>query len=63
MSLGIVFKGAEGIVLAADGRVTLMAQMPTPQGPPILLPATFDNASKLLQVPSQTHVGAITLAQ
>jgi hypothetical protein len=60
MSLGIVFKGAEGIVLAADSRVTLMAQMAGPDGKPTLIPSTFDNATKLLQVPSQTHVGAVT---
>jgi hypothetical protein len=35
MSLGIVFKGTEGIVLAADSRVTLMATLPdlAPQNP------------------------------
>ena len=57
MSLGIAFKGPEGIVLAADSRVTLMAQMP---GQNIVIPATYDNATKLLRIKSQTHVGAIT---
>jgi hypothetical protein len=33
MSLGIVFKGIEGIVLAADSRVTLMATLPHLQNP------------------------------
>jgi hypothetical protein len=60
MSLGIVFKGAEGIVLAADSRVTLMAELPNVGGHPVLLPATFDNATKLLQAASQSHVGAVT---
>jgi hypothetical protein len=56
MSLGIVFKGPEGIVLAADSRVTLMAQVPN--GP--LLPATFDNTTKLLRVDGQDFVGVVT---
>jgi hypothetical protein len=60
MSLGIAFKGPEGIVLAADSRVTLNAQMQVPQGPAMLLPATFDNATKLLKVKGQDYVGAIT---
>jgi hypothetical protein len=66
MSLGIVFKGPEGIVLAADSRVTLMAQLVqqvapgAPAAPPVLLPSTFDNATKLLRVKEQSHVGAVT---
>ena len=59
MSLGIAFKGPEGIVLAADSRVTLTAQVSTPQGQ-VLLPSTFDNATKLLKVKGQDHVGAVT---
>jgi hypothetical protein len=44
MSLGIVIKGPEGVVLACDSRVTLTAQQ---EGqPPILV--NFDNATKLL---------------
>jgi hypothetical protein len=71
MSLGIAFKGPEGIVLAADSRVTIMAikQMPVlipPQAgsavPPtsVLLPATYDNATKMLKVKGQDFVGAVT---
>ena len=62
MSLGIAFKGAEGVVLAADSRVTLMAEktQPGPAGVRFVLPATFDNATKLLFVPSQKWVGAVT---
>ena len=67
MSLGVAFKGPEGIVLAADSRVTLNAQIQIPQsaqvphGPTsVILPATFDNATKLLRVESQNFVGAIT---
>lgn len=58
MSLGIAFKGAEGIVLAADSRVTLTAMMPGPS--PTIIPATFDNATKLLRVAGQGFVGAVT---
>ena len=60
MSLGIAFKGPEGIVLAADSRVTLNAQIQAPQQPPMLLPSYFDNATKLLKVKNQKFVGAIT---
>lgn len=66
MTLGIVFKGPEGIVLAADSRVTLTFQqspMPNPLLPPsttILIPCTFDNAIKLLKVKGQDYVGAVT---
>lgn len=69
MSLGIAFKGAEGIVLAADSRVTLMAmmlagpQVPGQQAPgqqAAAIPATFDNATKLLRVAGQKYVGAVT---
>jgi len=59
MSLGIAFKGPEGIVLAADSRATLNAQVQTPAGM-MLLPASFDNATKLLKANGQDHVGAIT---
>jgi hypothetical protein len=62
VSLGIAFKGAEGVVLAADSRVTLMTEKSQP-GPPqvrYIVPATFDNASKLLFVPSQKWVGTVT---
>jgi len=44
MSLGIVVKGPEGLVLAAESRVTLTATHQ--QGPPIHV--SFDNATKLL---------------
>lgn len=57
MSLGIAFKGPEGIVLAADSRVTLTAQMP---GQNMLLPATYDNATKLLKITGQDYMGVVT---
>lgn len=61
MSLGIVFKGPEGIVLAADSRVTLHAEMLDGQQR-TLIPASFDSATKLLYIPGKKHryVGAIT---
>ena len=57
MSLGIVFKGPEGIVLAADSRVTLTAENKKTN---TRLPAYFDNATKLLKVGGQDYVGAVT---
>ncbi len=61
MSLGIVFKGSEGMVLAADSRVTLNVEVQNPGGANnFLMPATFDNATKLLKVTGQDHVAAVT---
>jgi hypothetical protein len=60
MSLAIVFKGAEGIVLAADSRVTLPQLIQVAPEKTGYLFATYDNASKLLRVNGQTHVGALT---
>jgi hypothetical protein len=60
MSLGIAFKGPEGVVLAVDSRVTLTTQLQQPNQPPLLLPSTYDNATKLLKVRSQNWVGAVT---
>lgn len=56
MSLGVAFKGSEGIVLAADSRVTLTATLPDGT----LLPASFDNATKLLKAEGQDYVAAVT---
>lgn len=57
MSLAVVIKGPEGLVLAADSRVTLAAEQRG--GPP--LPVNFDNATKLISF-SKPHnfVGAVT---
>lgn len=60
MSLGIAFKGPEGIVLAADSRVTLTGQLKQPNQPVTVLPSTYDNATKLLKVKGQEYVGAVT---
>jgi hypothetical protein len=59
MSLGIVFKGPEGIVLAADSRVTLQAILAG--GPQqVAIQASYDNATKLLRVNQQNYVGVVT---
>lgn len=57
MSLGIAFKGPEGVVLAADSRVTLYSQLP---GQNLYIPSTYDNATKLLKNECQSHVAAVT---
>ena len=59
LSLGIAFKGPEGIVLAADSRVTLTGQKQT-ASQQVLVPATFDNATKMLHVVGQQFAGAVT---
>ena len=45
MSLGVAIKGPDGIALAADSRITLEAKQAKSN---MVLPVTFDNASKLL---------------
>jgi hypothetical protein len=60
MSLGVACAGPEGIVLAADSRVTLTAEMQQPGGAKLLLPATFDSATKLIRVQGQKYVAAVT---
>lgn len=57
MSLGVVIKGPEGIVLAADSRITLDAGRPGL--PPISV--NFDNATKLLSFGKpNNYVGVVT---
>lgn len=58
MSLGVVIKGPEGVVLAADSRVTLEAGRPGER--PIAV--NFDNASKFLSFSTEEHkyVAAVT---
>jgi hypothetical protein len=64
VSLGIAIKGTEGVVLAADSRVTLFGQIQLgqPPQPPMLIPSAFDHATKLLRVQhdNQKHVAAVT---
>lgn len=59
MSLGIAFKCPEGIVLAADSRVTLTSEI-VHGTEKVVLSSTFDNATKLLRIPGHNYVGAIT---
>ncbi len=56
MSLGVVIKGPEGLVLAADSRVTLEARQGN--NPPISV--HFDNSTKLLSFNGHSYVGAVT---
>lgn len=57
MSLGIVIKGPEGVVLAAESRVTLSAQ----QADGTKIRVNFDNATKLLHFSEpHTTVGVVT---
>jgi hypothetical protein len=59
MSLGIVVKGPEGLVLAAESRITLEA---TIEGR--VFPTNFDNATKLLSFSNpHRHVGVVTYGQ
>lgn len=59
MSLGIVIKGPEGLVLASESRVTLAAQFAGQQ-----VHVNFDNATKLLSFsPPNSAVGAVTYGQ
>jgi hypothetical protein len=56
MSLGIVIKGPEGLVLAAESRITLTADYGKSQ-----IPVNFDNATKLLSFSNPNcAVGAVT---
>ena len=59
MSLGVVVKGTEGIVLAADSRITLMANQHNRQ-----FTVNFDNASKLLTFgKSHPYVAGVTYGE
>lgn len=61
MSLGIVIRCPEGVVLAAESRVTLAA---TPPPPAVPLHVNFDNATKLLSFSEpNTAVGVVTYGQ
>ena len=58
MSLGVVVKGTDGIVLAADTRISLSALGPSQEVP---LQINFDNATKLLSFGNpHKWVGAVT---
>ena len=59
MSLGIAFKGPEGIVLATDSRVTLSGPL---AGSNLLVQSHYDNATKLLKVKTTTTLGRLPTA-
>ena len=60
MSLGIVVKGPEGLVLAADSRLTLTLQYPAGANQ-VSVPVSFDNARKIVNfVSPHNWFGAIT---
>jgi hypothetical protein len=58
MSLAIAFKGPEGIVLAADSRITLTTTYPNGQQ----VSSHFDNATKVLWLEGEEHqhIGIVT---
>jgi hypothetical protein len=56
MTLAVVVKGPEGLVLAVDSRLTLTA-IPS-EGQPVV--SYFDNATKLTRIDGQSHVGVVT---
>jgi len=65
MSLGIVVKGTEGVVLAADSRVSVGARRRLPNGSEQQFNVDFDNTNKLIHFSSDAHqhVGVITYGQ
>jgi hypothetical protein len=69
MSLAVIFKGPEGIVLAADSRVTLTSVSQTmigSEGTAIqeqVHHSYFDNARKLLSLQGHPNLGIVTYGQ
>jgi hypothetical protein len=59
MTLAVAFKGPEGVVLAADSRVTLTTTQKT-DTKELQVQSYFDNATKLLSFASRPNVGAVT---
>lgn len=61
MSLAVVLKGPEGIVLAADSRVTLTSVQPVEGTNQVhVLPTYFDNATKLMGLQNHAHLAIVT---
>jgi hypothetical protein len=56
MSIGIIIKGTEGLVLAAESRITLTLKNEKGE----VLPVNYDNARKVLQFAKQPYIGAVT---
>ena len=59
MSLAIAFKGGEGIVLAADSRITLTATKKTGNQTEVTH-AHYDNTTKLFRTNGNEHIGVAT---
>jgi hypothetical protein len=57
MTLAVAFKGPEGLVLAADSRITITA---TDAATGQQYTSYFDNATKLFGIDGQPHVGVVT---
>ncbi len=63
MSLGLVIKSPEGLVLASESRVTMSTVIKTDQGV-INTPVFFDNATKLISFSAPNDcVGVVTYGQ
>lgn len=58
MSLGIVIKGPEGLVLAAESRITLETTIEER-----VFAVNFDNATKVLSFSRHNYVGVVTYGQ
>jgi hypothetical protein len=64
MSLGIIIKSPEGIVLAAESRVTLSTPVTNAAGAQHIINNTFDNATKVLKFNDpNNYIGAVTYGQ
>lgn len=59
MTLAVAFKGPEGLVLAADSRITITATVSAGERKEQYT-SYFDNATKLFGVNGQPHVGVLT---
>ena len=59
MSLGVIVKAPEGLVLAAESRMTLTVKRPNNQ----VLPVHFDNATKLFSFQQCNKIGVVTWGQ
>jgi hypothetical protein len=59
MTLAVAFKGPEGLVLAADSRITITATVSAGEQKQQYI-SYFDNATKLFEINGQPHIGVLT---
>lgn len=59
MALAIAYKTGEGIVLAADRRITINNQRENTLGPKLLISSHYDGGSRLFKTEYQDHVAAV----